>query len=182
MLAIHYFTLSTLRKSLHCCATNFYYIKVISIIKIKACRLNGFIAIKFCPSAKCSSKKIQPPQPCKPIPCFSGLATPFLPLFLPMPLVFTIHDKVTVQSIVGSQICFSGPFNSLAVTQQWLFFFSCKRRTFLGRLQTRIIAKTSFSGCVSLQQTLQHLHAGGKICSKQQKCASVYQTHSVAPE
>lgn len=28
---------------------------------------------------------------------------------------------MTVQSIVGSQVCFSGPFKSLAMTQQWLF-------------------------------------------------------------
>lgn len=118
VLSVYYFTLSTLRKYLHCHATKFYYIKIISIVTIKACRLNDFIAIKFCLSALVSPKKIQPPS-------LTNLFLAFLVWQLPFSLfsfqclcVFTIHDKVTVQSIVGSQICFSSPFKSLAMTQQ----------------------------------------------------------------
>lgn len=100
------------RKYLHCHATKFYYIKVISIVKIKACRLNDFIAIKFCPSAQGSSKKIQPPNLISPFLTFLVWPNPFFLFSFLCLWVFTIHDKVTAQSIAGSQIRFSGPFKS----------------------------------------------------------------------
>lgn len=115
-MSVYYFSLSTVRKYFHCHAAKFYYIKIISIVTIKACRLNDFI--KFCPSAQGSSKEIQPSS----LPnLFLGFLVWQLPFFLfsfQCPWVFTIYDKVSVQSIVGSQICFSGPFKSPAMTQQ----------------------------------------------------------------
>lgn len=116
VLAVYYFTLSTLRKYLRCQATKFYYIKRISIFMIKACRLNYSIAIKFCPSAQGWSKKIQHPSPASLFLAFLVWKLLFFLFSFQCLWVFTIHDKGTVQSIVGSQICFSGPFKSLAMT------------------------------------------------------------------